>query len=92
VKSEYLERHTSSTVEEEDEVEESAYYVLWIQRTDVPRRAIRFFKRPHYTGLHLVTAFRLYISITDVLFPNQWKICEENADPLAATLRPPLQV
>jgi SET domain len=47
--------------------------VLWIQRTDVPRSAIRFFNRPYTTDIHLDTAFRHSIGIPDELFPEQWK-------------------
>jgi hypothetical protein len=47
--------------------------VIRIQRTDVPRSAIRFFNRPYTTDIHLDTAFRHSIGIPDALFPVQWK-------------------
>jgi SET domain len=68
VEIEYVEHHSTA-----DEPDEASDTVVWIQRTDVPRSAIRFFDRPYTTDLHLVTAFRHYIGIPDELFPNQWK-------------------
>jgi SET domain len=47
--------------------------VVWVQRTDVPRSAIRFFDLPYTTDLHLTTAFRHYVGIPNDLFPTQWR-------------------
>ena len=53
--------------------EEGEVEVIWIQRTDVPRSAIRFYNLPYTTDLHLETAFRHSIAIPDELLPPQWR-------------------
>jgi hypothetical protein len=56
-----------------DETVDTEPMVTWIERTDVPRSAIRFFDRPGTTDLHLPNAFRHAIYIPDDMFPEQWR-------------------
>lgn len=61
--------------EKEKGIANTAYEprVTWVERTDVPRAAIRFFNVPGTTDLHLRDAFRHSIGIPDDMFPIQWR-------------------
>jgi hypothetical protein len=56
--------------------DKSGETVTWLERTNVPRHAIRFFDRPGTTDLHLANAFRRAIQIPDHMFPQQWRNVE----------------
>jgi SET domain len=47
--------------------------LTWIERTDVPRSAIRFFDVPGTTDLNQPAAFRHHVGIPDEIFPPQWR-------------------
>jgi SET domain len=47
--------------------------ITWMERTDVPRSAIRFFNVPYSTDIHQSFAFRHEIGIPDEMFPPQWR-------------------
>jgi SET domain len=47
--------------------------VTRVLRTDLPRRAFRFFDKPGTTDIHLPGAFRHWIGIPDEMVPPQWK-------------------
>jgi SET domain len=47
--------------------------LTWIERTDVPRSAIRYFDVPGTTDLHQPAAFRHHVGIPDEIFPAQWR-------------------
>lgn len=47
--------------------------LTWLNRTDVPRSAIRFFDRPYTSDIHHETSFRHEIAVPDSVFPEQWR-------------------
>jgi SET domain len=59
--------------EEDHGLPTSSKTVTWIERTDVPRSAIRFLDMPYTTDIHLVNSFRHEIQIPDDIMPEQWK-------------------
>lgn len=63
-------------VEEDDEdiaLDPLPQTVTWIEQTDVPRSALRFFDVPYTTDFHQPTSFRHFIGIPDDMFPSQWR-------------------
>jgi hypothetical protein len=61
--------------DDDDELAAQLEYhrITWVERTDVPRSAIRFFDMPYTTDMHLSSTFRHKIGIPDEMFPDQWK-------------------
>lgn len=64
---------SSEDQDEHHNSEEDEPTVTWIQRTDVPRSALRFFDLPGTTDLHLPGVFRHWIGLPDDMFPQQWR-------------------
>ena len=59
--------------DDNDNVDNDNNMVTWVEQTDVPRMAIRFFDLPGTTDIHLPNAFRHPIHIPDDMFPQQWR-------------------
>jgi SET domain len=56
-----------------DEIHEETSFT-WIQRTDVPRSAMKFFDLPYSNDMHMpIPPFRQPIHLSDDLFPSQWR-------------------
>ena len=75
VQLEYVPTHTVMEHHYSDDQwnDNTAATAIWVNRTDVPRSAIRFFDTPYTTDLHQSYAFRHYIPMDDEIFPSQWK-------------------
>ena len=72
-----IELKADDDIEEADEsIQELPFNsktVIWIERTDVPRSAIKYFDLPYSSDIHLSYSFRHEIQIPDTMMPEQWK-------------------
>jgi SET domain len=56
-----------------DDIHEETSFT-WIQRTDVPRSAMKLFDLPYSNDGNMpVPPFRQYIHLSDEIFPSQWR-------------------